>query len=128
KLVTVGKRDAAPPPTAPPTVAVVGLAAHFGPWSDLRSFQERVLGGDNGVSPAPKRNGWGLANEPCPPGFYIEELDLPIDRFRIPPKELEETLPQQLLMLQVAAAALDDCTGAKATGGDDPRTGVYVGT
>ena len=59
-------------------------------------------------------NGWGLASEPWPPGFYIEELNLPIDRFRIPPKELEETLPQQLLMLQVAAAALDDAAGPAA--------------
>ena len=69
------------------------------PWADLRAFQERVLGGDD-TPPAPKRNGWGLADEPCPPGFYIEELDFPIDRFRIPPRELEETLPQQLLMPQ----------------------------
>src|SRR5581483_10599824 len=117
-----------PPEPAVP-VAVVGMAAHFGPWGDLRAFQERVLGGDS-TSPAPKRNGWGLASEPCPPGYYIEELRFPTDRFRIPPKELEETLPQQLLMLQVAAAALDDC---RASGGrqppesDDPTTGVFVG-
>ena len=86
-------------------VAVVGVAAHVGPWADARELQEHLLSGDT-VQPKPKSNGWALANGPCPPGFYIDELKLPIDRFRIPPKELEETLPQQLLMLQVAAAAL----------------------
>jgi acyl transferase domain-containing protein/3-hydroxymyristoyl/3-hydroxydecanoyl-(acyl carrier protein) dehydratase len=105
-------------------VAVVGMAAHFGPWGDLRAFQERVLGGDD-TAPAPKRNGWGLASEPCPPGYYIEDLHFPTDRFRIPPKELEETLPQQLLMLSVAAAALDDCKTTPA--GDQPTTGAFIG-
>ena len=105
-------------------VAVVGMAAHFGPWADLRAFQERVLGGDS-TSPAAKRNGWGLAGEPCPPGYYIEELRLPTDRFRIPPKELEEMLPQQLLMLSVAAVALDDCKTTPT--GDQPTTGAFIG-
>jgi acyl transferase domain-containing protein/3-hydroxymyristoyl/3-hydroxydecanoyl-(acyl carrier protein) dehydratase len=103
---------------SPSPIAVVGLAAHFGPWDDARKFQEHVLRGE-GVEPTPKVNGWGLAGEPCPPGFAIEELHIPIDRFRIPPKELEETLPQQLLMLQVAAAALDDSAG-KASGSPRP--------
>ncbi|MDB5311413.1 MAG: 3-hydroxyacyl-[acyl-carrier-protein] dehydratase FabA [Gemmataceae bacterium] len=142
RLVTVGAKTpviagapAAPPAAAPPApvvpVAVVGMAAHFGPWTDLRAFQERVFGNDS-TAPVPKRNGWDLADEQCPPGFYIEELALPIDRFRIPPKELEETLPQQLLMLRVAAAALDDQRGRNADGqaaatGGDPNTGVYIG-
>jgi PfaB family protein len=104
-------------------IAVVGMAAHFGPWTDLRQFQERIFGA--AAEPKPKVNGWSLANQPCPPGFFIEELHVRTDRFRIPPKELEEMLPQQLLMLQVAAAALDD-SGATTESGD-PRTGVFIG-
>ena len=115
------------PKHASAPIAVVGLAAHFGPWPDLRAFQERVLG-SSAAEPAPKINGWGLAEEPCPPGYYIEALNFPIDRFRIPPKELEETLPQQLLMLQVAAAARDDqANGRREPAGDDPGTGVFIG-
>ena len=92
------------------------MAAQFGPWNDTRKFQEHVLGGET-VTPMPKENGWQLVDESGPPAFGIEELRIPIDRFRIPPKELEETLPQQLLMLEVAAAALDDCaTGERAPG------------
>ncbi|MFO0822889.1 MAG: beta-ketoacyl synthase N-terminal-like domain-containing protein [Gemmataceae bacterium] len=106
-------------------VAIVGIGAHFGPWESSRAVEEQLLAG-NTDTPMPKVNGWQLANMPCPAGFGIEELTLPIDRFRIPPKELEETLPQQLLMLQVAAAALDDCK-SKPTTGDAPTTGTFVG-
>lgn len=113
------------PPTETP-IAIVGMAAHFGPWNDLREFQERALGG-RGAELGTKRNGWGLADEPSPPGFYIEDLAIPIDQFRTPPKELEESLPQQLLMLQVAKAALNDCTAPSHAGADDPRTGVFIG-
>ena len=43
-------------------------------------------------------------------GYYLNEVALPTNRFRIPPRELEETLPQQLLMLQTAADALQDAS------------------
>jgi acyl transferase domain-containing protein/3-hydroxymyristoyl/3-hydroxydecanoyl-(acyl carrier protein) dehydratase len=114
-------------PAVPATepIAVVGLSARFGPWQNLREFQEFVLGGGSDPGPAAKRNGWGLADRPSPVGYFIEEVATPLGRFRIPPKELEEMLPQQLLMLHAAAAALDDA-GA-TTGGPDPRAGVFVG-
>jgi acyl transferase domain-containing protein/3-hydroxymyristoyl/3-hydroxydecanoyl-(acyl carrier protein) dehydratase len=99
------------PPLPPEPVAVVGLAARVGPWNDARALQEYLFNGQP-APPLTKTNGWSLAREQPPPGYYIHELAVPIDRFRIPPKELEETLPQQLLMLQVAAAALEDCTQA----------------
>ena len=139
KLVTAQqpREVVAPLPVqAAEPVAVVGVAAHVGPWADTRELQEHVLSGDV-VPPKPKTNGWSLASEPSPAGFYIDELKLPIDRFRIPPKELEETLPQQLLMLQVAAAALDDAACSEASGGhkppestsgaDHPTTGTFIG-
>ncbi|HEX4607389.1 MAG TPA: beta-ketoacyl synthase N-terminal-like domain-containing protein, partial [Urbifossiella sp.] len=134
KLVTASQRKAAPAPEPaapkPPAVpiAVVGMAAHFGPWTDLRAFQERVLA-HTPADPAPKANGWGLAAVPAPAGYYIDELAIPIDRFRVPPKELEDALPQQLVMLQMAAAALDDAANGRpeppAEG--DPNTAVFVG-
>ncbi len=112
-------------------VAVVGIAAHFGAGPTLRAFQERVFGA-NGVEPAEKWNGWGLCDADPPAGFPVEELAVPLDRFRIPPKELEEVLPQQLLMLQTAAAALDDEAAGRgddavSPDADDPHTGVFVG-
>ncbi len=97
-------------------VAVVGLGAHFGPWPDRRSFQERALGGDAGRTPQ-------TAPDRPRPGYFIDELRIPLDQFRIPPAELRETLPQQLLMLRVAAEALADAGGAA----DPGRTGAFIG-
>ncbi|MGL4424609.1 MAG: polyketide synthase, partial [Gemmataceae bacterium] len=54
----------------------------------------------------------------------METLRVPLDRFRIPPVELEEMLPQQLLMLMVAAAALED---TRTSSQDATRTGVLIG-
>ena len=84
-------------PVAPPVpVAIVGLAAHFGPFVGLRAFQHRVLGGVVEGEPTGPRNWWGaeaatwfegegLADRPHL-GYRIEEVVLPADRFRIPPE------------------------------------------
>src|SRR5262245_27831539 len=50
--VSVPKRDAEP-------VAVVGLAAHVGPWEDARAIQEHIFSGES-AEPRAKENGWGL--------------------------------------------------------------------
>ena len=104
-------------------VAIVGMDACFGPWRDLRAFQERVLGGGNNEQPQPPKRWWGV-NAGAFKGYFLDELKVPVDRYRIPPKELQEMLPQQLLMLQVAAGALRDAQ-------PDPmnllRTGVFIG-
>jgi len=111
-------------------IAIVGMAAHFGPWKTLREFQEFVLGGGVVVPARERVNGWGQVQRVCPPGHYLEELTIPLDRFRIPPKELEEMLPQQLLMLQIAADALEDSRAGRSEANSiqgDPRTGVFIG-
>ena len=124
-------------------IAIVGMASHFGPWSGLQSFQEKVLGGSTVVAPWRKTVGWDHAHEPAPPGYTIDTLNVPLARFRIPPRELEAMLPQQLVMLQVAAAALDDAEvtnpltpnpspqggeGSKKIGTQpDPRCGCFIG-
>ena len=105
-------------------VAVVGLAAHFGPFAGLRAFQERVRGGDSAGEPSEPGHWWGALEAAGFRGYYLDALDLPPDRFRIPPKELEEMLPQQSLMLRVAADAIADA------GWDDRprlRAGVFIG-
>ncbi|MBI2435192.1 MAG: acyltransferase domain-containing protein, partial [Candidatus Hydrogenedentes bacterium] len=67
----------------------------------------------------------------APAGNYLSKVEAPLTRFRIPPKELEEMLPQQLLMLQTAlnawedAARLESFRGREETGHAD--TGVFIG-
>ena len=41
-------------------------------------------------------------------GLFIEDLEFRVDQFRIPPRELGQMLPQQSLMLKVAAEAAKD--------------------
>ncbi len=124
------------PPPAP--VAIVGMAARVGRWADLRSFQERVLGGGadgkpaerkhwRGISSAEMRRVWAAEKNPGAPffaGYYLEDLTVPISRFHIPPRELAEMLPQQLLMLDVAKSALEDAQNPRL---DSSRTGVFIG-
>jgi len=117
-----------------PLIAVVGMNARFGPWQSLRSFQERVLGGTAHFSPAPPRKWWGaeesgwfreegLHQTPFS-GFYLDEVNITAEQFRIPPREMEEMLPQQLLMLQAAAAAMAD---AGLNRENNLRAGVFIG-
>ncbi|MHB8709275.1 MAG: beta-ketoacyl synthase N-terminal-like domain-containing protein, partial [Desulfuromonadales bacterium] len=132
--------DSTLPLTPPPadsrsqSIAVVGMNARFGPWQSLQAFQERVLGGGSAVKPTPPR-GWHGANQSAWfretglaatlfNGFYIDAVALPANRFRIPPREMEEMLPQQLLMLQTAAEALQD---AGFDRDDQLTTGVFIG-
>ncbi|MEL6179366.1 MAG: beta-ketoacyl synthase N-terminal-like domain-containing protein, partial [Myxococcota bacterium] len=113
-----------PPKLEQPVVAVVGLAAHVGPWDHLKAFQRRVLGGDGAQEPKAKAHGWG--GDETSQGWFIDQLEVPYGAFRIPPRELEESLPQQVLMLQVAAAALEDAGGVPKREWA-LRTGVFIG-
>jgi len=119
----------------PADIAVVGMDARFGPWQSLAAFRERTLGtGESDLRPAAPRKWWGageadwfksegLDRTPFN-GYYLDGVTIPADQFRIPPLELEEMLPQQLLMLQSAAAALDDAGLARD---GNMNTGVFIG-
>ena len=118
---------------SPAPVAIIGMAASVGPWTELRSFQERVLGGGDEVSPAERAHWRGvpatelrklIGVDAVFPGFYAEDINIPVSRYRIPPKELEELLPQQALMLEAARSALLDAGSADA---EPARTGVVIG-
>ena len=126
--------------TPVPAIAIVGMDTWFGPWDSLRAFQERVLGGGKDYAPEAPRHWWGveesawfklqdLGRFPFK-GHFIGDVDMPADVFRIPPRELEEMLPQQLLMLRVAARALADAgfRNEKSNGSEQrPNAGVFIG-
>jgi len=119
----------------PADIAVVGMDARFGPWQSLAAFRERTLGtGESDLRPVAPHKWWGageadwfkgegLDRTPFN-GYYLDGVTIPADQFRIPPLELEEMLPQQLLMLQSAAAALGDA-GLGRDG--NMTTGVFIG-
>ena len=111
-------------PAAPAPVAIVGMEARFGALSGLRKFQEAVLGGTGAFPaelPGERLRGLTGVNKQ---GFYLREVGVAADAYRIPPKELEEMLPQQLLMLDVASKAVADFgPGEKGL----ENAGVFIG-
>ena len=64
------------------------------------------------------------ASAPQFAGYFVDDLAIPVSRYRIPPRELGELLPQQALMLEVARDALAD---ARVPAPDATRTGVFIG-
>ncbi len=106
-------------------IAIIGMGAHFGPWQTLAAFRNRLFSNDTTAPTHPTR-WWGSPEQSHFTGYFINEINIPLGRFRIPPAELAEMLPQQLLMLQVAADALEDA-GLSHTPGERLDTGVFVG-
>ncbi|MBI4061219.1 MAG: type I polyketide synthase [Elusimicrobia bacterium] len=105
-------------------VAIIGMDARFGTLGNLRSYQEAVLGGTEQESSYVEDRWWGID---APAGFkgrFMREVGSDAAAFRIPPKELEEMLPQQLLALQSAAAAIAD---ARLSEEGRDRVGVFLG-
>ena len=128
-VVSVAERPRAEQPhaeqphaTKGTNVAIVGMGARVGPWKNVGEVGDRLMGRGESHPARAKVNHWGLPGAPV--GWFIENLEIPIGRFKIPPREVEEALPQQMLMLQVAEHAIAD---AGLNGVDRLRTGVFVG-
>ena len=102
-------------------VAIVGLAAHIGSSDTERPFHSDDWTRSDELQVDPP-NWWGVEQSawihrehPQFPGNsvpsranFISEIRLAFGEFRIPPREMRDMLPQQQLMLKVAAAALRD--------------------
>lgn len=113
-------------------IAIVGMDTHVGALTSLQAFQEAMLGGNSAIAPWPHTRWWGREDighavwgQAPPPGAYVDAASVEIGTVRLPPNEIPETLPQQLLMLQSVARALKDA-GA-ATPHANLRTGVIIG-
>jgi acyl transferase domain-containing protein/3-hydroxymyristoyl/3-hydroxydecanoyl-(acyl carrier protein) dehydratase len=113
-------------------IAVVGMDARFGRVQSLRAFCELVLSGRSAIGARPADR-WSGCDEwmravlgGCDlPGAYIESMSVEIGAFRLPPNEICEVLPQQLLMLVSVAEALRDA-GIERDGRSE-RSSVIVG-
>lgn len=129
--------ESLPVECAPGTVepiAVIGIDAHVGPFEDFDSFRTRVLGESESSTPETRENWFGVENsswfkkkyngEVPFKGYPVNEISVSPGQFKIPPSELRQVLPQQLLMLKVASGALEDA-GYKDI--DHLHTGVFVG-
>jgi acyl transferase domain-containing protein/3-hydroxymyristoyl/3-hydroxydecanoyl-(acyl carrier protein) dehydratase len=119
--------------TDSPAIAIVGIAAQFGPWKTLDALARRLLFGDPNAEPQRPRRWWGVPESEwfravgldaaTFAGFYLDEVSVDAGHFRIPPRELEEMLPQQLLMLKVAEDAMNPLARREALA----RAGTFIG-
>lgn len=98
-----------------PEVAVVGLSCTFGPLRDAADFQKAVSENHPVRIPRPPERWKGCDNvatdllrEYGQEGAYIQSIPAKLGAFQIPPNELPDIIPQQLLMIQVAADAMAD--------------------
>ncbi|MBT3257008.1 MAG: type I polyketide synthase [Deltaproteobacteria bacterium] len=117
----------------PAHVAVIGMDTHFGKLDSLESFKTCVL---KGITPEPGSRDnsrgvyetkWFKKSESSgmrQAGFFMNQVEIPAGLFRIPPKELHEMLPQQLLMLKTAVGAWDDA-GLETK--NNMRAGTFMG-
>jgi acyl transferase domain-containing protein/3-hydroxymyristoyl/3-hydroxydecanoyl-(acyl carrier protein) dehydratase len=117
----------------PQHVAVIGMDTHFGKWETPAFFKRSVLKG-TASAPEPRDNSRGVyetqwfkkseSSGMNPAGFFVDHIEIPANLFRIPPRELHEMLPQQLLMLKTAVGAWDD---AGLETGKNTRAGAFMG-
>ena len=96
-------------------IAIIGMATVFGSLTSLRDFQELIFNGKTNLKERPDHR-WkgcdqatdrGLEKQSLIGGFCAD-VSIAAGEFHIPPKEIPDILPQQLLMLKVAAAAMKD--------------------
>ena len=104
------------PPQLPP-LAIVGMDAFFGDCDGLDAFDRCLYDGTQQFKPLPTQRWRGVEKtdllatyglQQVPEGAYIEQFDIDPLQFKIPPSEVANIHPQQLLMLKVANRALQD--------------------
>jgi PfaB family protein len=113
-------------------IAIVGMAAAFGPLSSLRAFQEVVLNGESILSKRP-RGRWNgcdaiadrYLDSAASWGGFMENLAIDLEEFRIPPNEIPDILIQHLLMLKVSMDAMKDA--GLPLRQERPRMGAVIG-
>ena len=98
--------------TPPADLAIVGIGAVVANTTGVADFTRALLDGESRLQPAADGSLRGAATE----------VVLPLKGLRFPPRDLEQTLPQQLAVLQAALEAVGPL-------GDLPhdRTSVLVG-
>ncbi len=112
-------------------VAIVAMAARCGPWDTLDTLCRRVFAGDARQPQEPTR-WWGAQRQPwfqrahpdTPRVFAIDTVDAELGAYRIPPADMAEMLPRQLLMLNLVARVLREAGIGDAS---PSEMGVFIG-
>ncbi len=105
-------------PGKPASLAITGMAAHFGSCASLSELRQALYAGRQLFTSLPPQRWKGLDDHAellsqygissIPPGAYLSSFEMDFLYFKIPPNDQDQPIPQQLLMLKVADAALQD--------------------
>ncbi|MFC8907114.1 beta-ketoacyl synthase N-terminal-like domain-containing protein, partial [Micromonospora sp. NPDC057140] len=122
---------------APGQIAIVGMAALMPSAGDLESYWRNLINGVDAITDVPPHR-WDeefydpeQAHRPdrmyCKRGGFVDEYATfePL-RFGVMPASIGEIEPDQLITLEVAAAAIDDAGGSDKMP-DGERVGVILG-
>ncbi|MCG9738653.1 3-hydroxyacyl-[acyl-carrier-protein] dehydratase FabA [Shewanella insulae] len=114
----VNEPEASEAKPSQPKLMICGLAAHFGPVSDIHLLDACLKEGrDPAITLPPKR--WkGLDKHPellaqfglnhLPQGAYVDSFELDFLRFKLPPNEDDRLIGQQLMLMKVTDEAIHD--------------------
>lgn len=115
---TSSASDTLSSPAIPVPLAITGMAAHFGACVCLDDLRKVLYAGRQLFSALPPKRWKGLEDQAellaqygiaaAPLGAYLADFEMDFLHFKIPPNDADQPIPQQLLMLKVADAALQD--------------------
>ncbi|WP_080503879.1 type I polyketide synthase [Renibacterium salmoninarum] len=124
-------------------IAVVGMAAMFPGARNLREYRDNLFAGFDAITDAPGSRWDPALYHPeavhesassdrfyCRRGGFIDDFpEVSVAQFGIMPNSVEGTEPDQLIALELAAAALADAglSGKLLDGVDRSRVGVILG-
>jgi 3-oxoacyl-(acyl-carrier-protein) synthase/3-hydroxymyristoyl/3-hydroxydecanoyl-(acyl carrier protein) dehydratase len=116
----------------PEPIAIIGLDARFGHMRGLDDFHVAIQGDRDARLRRPAHRWMGLEDHLsefdeilATRGDFADRLCISVGRYRLPPNEISEILPQQLVMLESVAAALQDA--GMPLREKRPRTGAFIG-
>ncbi len=113
-------------------IAIIGIGARFpvAAPSASTAAARRSCDAEPGSGSASRWRGCSPILDPRSPplqpsGACLDRLAIPIGKYRLPPNEIPEILPQQLLMLECVSDALADA--GLALHQPNPRAGALIG-
>ena len=104
--VAVALPDTATPSLELEPCAIVGLGCCARGCEDIHSL-DAVLTGQAPLSTALPQNRW-QSEEAGEPAAFMESLSVALGEFHIPPNQINDILPQHLVLLKATKAALED--------------------
>ncbi|MBT4285898.1 MAG: hypothetical protein HOD92_01065, partial [Deltaproteobacteria bacterium] len=93
-------------------LAIIGMSAYFGGEQDLNQLNYNIFNGLLGDYQQPGKRWFDFGSD-TKKGLYYNSIEMDFRYFKIPPFEISTLLPQQMLVLKTADAALKDADAEK---------------